>query len=445
MGKRAAVIGLGKSGRAASLLLKEEGFEVWGFDLNEDLQEVKRELEEKEIRVELGPYDERSFEGVSLVIVSPGVDPKADLFKHLKEKGVKVIGELELAFQRVDEPIVAITGTNGKSTTTSLIGHILQKSGIKVFVGGNLGIPLSDYVLSGEKAEVLVLEVSSFQLETIESFKPFISVFLNISDDHYDRHKDFNDYLMAKANIFKNQTEREFAILNFDDPVVKEFEKKIRPKVIPISKKTIKGIFLEGEKIRWDFEGKEGAIELKGIPLKGPHNLENVMASIGASLLLGIDEERIRGGLYTFQPLPHRLQFVGEIEGVLFYDDSKATNPHATLRALEAFETPVILIAGGLDKGVDLGVLRSKAQTLKAIVAIGKARPKLKEVFQDLIPVFEAEDMEEAVKLAFSCAKPGECVLLSPSCASFDMFRDYKHRGEAFQKAVRRLVNEKGL
>ena len=445
MGERAAVIGLGKSGRAASLLLKEEGFEVLGFDLNEDLQEVKRELEEKGIKVELGPYDERSFKGVSLVIVSPGVDPKAELFERLKEKGVKVIGELEFAFQRVKEPIVAITGTNGKSTTTSLIGHILQKGGIKAFVGGNLGTPLSEYVLRREKAEVLVLEVSSFQLETIESFKPFISVFLNISDDHYDRHRDFNDYLKAKANIFKNQTEEDFAILNFDDPVVKEFEKKIKSKVIPISKGPIKGIFLEGERIRWDFEGKEGAIELKGIPLKGPHNLENVMASIGASLLLGLDEERIREGLYTFQPLPHRLQFVAEVEGVLFYDDSKATNPHATLRALEAFENPVILIAGGLDKGIDLGVLRSKVGKLKALVAIGKARPKLKEIFRDLIPVFEAEDMEKAVKLAFSAAKSGECVLLSPSCASFDLFLDYKHRGEVFQEAVRRLASEKGL
>ncbi len=445
MGERAAVIGLGKSGRAASLLLKEEGFEVLGFDLNEDLQEVKRELEEKGIKVELGPYDERSFKGVSLVIVSPGVDPKAELFERLKEKGVKVIGELEFAFQRVKEPIVAITGTNGKSTTTSLIGHILQKGGIKAFVGGNLGTPLSEYVLRREKAEVLVLEVSSFQLETIESFKPFISVFLNISDDHYDRHRDFNDYLKAKANIFKNQTEEDFAILNFDDPVVKEFEKKIKSKVIPISKGPIKGIFLEGQRIRWDFEGKEGAIELKGIPLKGPHNLENVMASIGASLLLGLDEERIREGLYTFQPLPHRLQFVAEVEGVLFYDDSKATNPHATLRALEAFENPVILIAGGLDKGIDLGVLRSKVGKLKALVAIGKARPKLKEIFRDLIPVFEAEDMEKAVKLAFSAAKSGECVLLSPSCASFDLFLDYKHRGEVFQEAVRRLASEKGL
>jgi len=445
MGERAAVIGLGKSGRAASLLLKEEGFEVLGFDLNEDLQEVKRELEEKGIKVELGPYDERSFKGVSLVIVSPGVDPKAELFERLKEKGVKVIGELEFAFQRVKEPIVAITGTNGKSTTTSLIGHILQKGGIKAFVGGNLGTPLSEYVLRREKAEVLVLEVSSFQLETIESFKPFISVFLNISDDHYDRHRDFNDYLKAKANIFKNQTEEDFAILNFDDPVVKEFEKKIKSKVIPISKGPIKGIFLEGQRIRWDFEGKEGAIEVKGIPLKGPHNLENVMASIGASLLLGLDEERIREGLYTFQPLPHRLQFVAEVEGVLFYDDSKATNPHATLRALEAFENPVILIAGGLDKGIDLGVLRSKVGKLKALVAIGKARPKLKEIFRDLIPVFEAEDMEKAVKLAFSAAKSGECVLLSPSCASFDLFLDYKHRGEVFQEAVRRLASEKGL
>jgi len=208
MGERAAVIGLGKSGKAASLLLKEEGFEVLGLDLNENLQEVKRELEEKGIKVELGPYDERSFKGVSLVIVSPGVDPKAELFERLKEKGVKVIGELEFAFQRVKEPIVAITGTNGKSTTTSLIGHILQKGGIKAFVGGNLGTPLSEYVLRREKAEVLVLEVSSFQLETIESFKPFISVFLNISDDHYDRHRDFHDYLRPRPIYSKTKRKR---------------------------------------------------------------------------------------------------------------------------------------------------------------------------------------------------------------------------------------------
>ncbi|RLA85449.1 MAG: UDP-N-acetylmuramoyl-L-alanine--D-glutamate ligase [Deltaproteobacteria bacterium] len=441
-GKRVIVVGMGRSGQAASKLLKAKGAEVLVTDMRPEgeVAAAKGELEALGIEVKAGGYDPDVFKGVSLVVLSPGVDPKEALWQGLREEGIEVVGELELASWWVSEPIIAVTGTNGKSTTTSLIGHLLRMAGKRIFVGGNIGAPLSEYVLDGERADLLVLEVSSFQLETIRGFRPHISVFLNISQDHLDRHRDFREYLLAKARIFENQREDDFAVLNRDDPRIWGLIPGIRARPIPFSRmKTQEGVFVDGDSIRWSLSGEEGEISLGGLPLMGPHNLENIMASLAVALICGVGREGIEEALRSFEPLPHRLQFVGEFRGVSFYDDSKATNPDATLRALEAFSRPVVLIAGGLNKGLDLGVLREGADRLRAIVTMGESASRLEEVLGKEVPAVRACSMDDAVRKAFLLARPGDIVLLSPACASFDMFRDYKHRGEAFQEAVRRL------
>lgn len=441
-GKRVIVVGMGRSGQAASKLLKAKGAEVLVTDMRPEgeVAAAKGELEALGIEVKAGGYDHDLFKGAFLVVLSPGVDSKEVLWQELRGEGIEVIGELEMASWWVSEPIIAVTGTNGKSTTTSLIGHLLRMAGKEVFVGGNIGAPLSEYVLDGKGAELLVLEVSSFQLETIRSFRPHISVFLNISPDHLDRHGDFREYLLAKARIFENQREEDFAVLNRDDPWIWGLTPGIRARLIPFSRTRVQeGVFVEGKSIRWSLWGEEGEVSFGGLPLIGPHNLENVMASVAVALICGIEGEAIQEALTNFKPLPHRLQFVGEFKGVSFYDDSKATNPDATLRALEAFSRPVVLIAGGLNKGLDLEILREGADRLRAIVTIGESAPKLEEVLGGEVPAVRACSMDDAVRKAFLLARPGDIVLLSPACASFDMFRDYKHRGEVFQEAVRRL------
>jgi len=442
MDKKVAVIGLGKSGIAASKLLRSKGAYVMAFDLktSEEIKEIREVLEPLGVEVHCGPYKVELLEEVSLVVLSPGVNPQAPLWLGLKRRGTKVIGELELGYWFTDEPIVAVTGTNGKSTTTSLIGHILQSYGRKVFVGGNLGVPLCEYVLSGKKVELLVLEVSSFQLETIEVFRPKVSVFLNISDDHFDRHPNFEAYLSAKLRIFENQMGDDFAVLNRDDPNVWAISTKLRPQVIPFSKSPLsgEGVWYAGDRIKWRLMGKEGEIPFGG-GLLGWHNLENVLASVAVGLVLGVNEGAMAEALLNFKPLPHRVEFVREFRGVKFYDDSKATNPHATLKALESMQGPVVLIAGGQNKGLDLKSLRTKVEKVRAVVAIGEAAPEVEEAFVGAVPVVRAYDMEDAVRKAFALSEPGDSVLLSPACASFDMFRDYKHRGEEFKRAVWKL------
>lgn len=442
MDKKVAVIGLGKSGIAASKLLRSKGAYVMAFDLktSEEIKEIREVLEPLGVEVHCGPYKVELLEEVSLVVLSPGVNPQAPLWLGLKRRGTKVIGELELGYWFTDEPIVAVTGTNGKSTTTSLIGHILQSYGRKVFVGGNLGVPLCEYVLSGKKVELLVLEVSSFQLETIEVFRPKVSVFLNISDDHFDRHPNFEAYLSAKLRIFENQMGDDFAVLNRDDPNVWAISTKLRPQVIPFSKSPLsgEGVWYAGDRIKWRLMGKEGEIPF-GEGLLGWHNLENVLASVAVGLVLGVNEGAMAEALLNFKPLPHRVEFVREFRGVKFYDDSKATNPHATLKALESMQGPVVLIAGGQNKGLDLKSLRTKVEKVRAVVAIGEAAPEVEEAFVGAVPVVRAYDMEDAVRKAFALSEPGDSVLLSPACASFDMFRDYKHRGEEFKRAVWKL------
>lgn len=441
-GRRTAVVGLGRSGYAASKFLKTMGAEVVAADLKPEgeLGPVVGELRAMGVEVLAGGYGPSLFEGASLVVLSPGVDPNQGIFREMREKGVEVIGELELAYRFVREPIIAITGTNGKSTTTTLVAHLLRTAGKEVFVGGNLDRPLSEYLLGEGRADYVVLEVSSFQLETIQTFRPFVSVFLNITPDHLDRHPTFEDYLKAKARIFENQREGDFAVLNLDDEHLKGLRSRIKATPVGFSHTALPEGVWEGDgAIRWSLMGRVGMVPIDGLPIKGGHNVENAMAAVAVAVLCGLGRREIEEGLRTFRPLPHRMEYVGEVGGVSFYDDSKATNPDATLRALDSFSVPVVLIAGGLNKGLDLGVLREKASKLRAVVAIGKAAAQVEEAFRGAAKVVRARDMGEAVREAFGLARPGDCVLLSPACASFDMFRDYKERGRAFQEAVRSL------
>lgn len=442
-GQKVVVVGLGRSGYAASKLLKAKGARVLATDLKEEraLGPLVPELRSLGIEVKAGGYERSLFEEASLVVLSPGVDPHQEVFEDLIKGGVEVIGELELASRfLLGEPIIAITGTNGKSTTTTLIGHLLEKAGKAVFVGGNLDRPLSEYLLEGRRAEYVVLEVSSFQLETISRFKPFISVFLNITPDHLDRHPDFDHYLRAKARIFENQGEGDFAVLNLDDCHILSLKEGIRANRVGFSHRTLKeGVWEEDGFIHWSLWGKRGRVPIEVFPMKGAHNVENAMAAVAVAVLCGLEQGQIEEGLRTYRPLAHRIEWVGEIEGVAFYDDSKATNPDATLRALDAFCRPVVLIAGGLNKGLDLKVLSQKASRLRAVVALGEAAEEIEEAFRGLVPVVRACDMGEAVREAYGLAERGDIVLLSPACASFDMFKDYKERGEAFKRAVREL------
>ena len=443
-GKRTAVVGLGRSGVAAARLLATKGAHVMAVDVKdrESLSEALAVLEPLKVEVLPGGHHPEVLRSTDLVVLSPGVDASLPLWEELKGSGIEVIGELELASRWVQEPIVAVTGTNGKTTTTALIGHLLRSSGKEVFVGGNIGSPLAEYVMEG-KAELVVLEVSSFQLETIRSFHPGVAVLLNVSPDHLDRHGTFEGYLRAKARIFANQTSEDWAVLNLDDPQVRRLcEGGLPPRILSLSKAPLdrrEGVFSVGEEAIIRLGEREERLSLRHLPLLGTHNLENVLAAVGVGILLGLDPRQVEEDLRRFKPLPHRLELVGRVAGVTFFDDSKATNPLATLRAVEALGEGIVLIAGGQNKGLDLSPLRQLAQRLKGVVAIGEAAEEVLRTFDSTVPSVRAEGMEEAVQRAFEMASAGDVVLLSPACASFDMFRDYRQRGEAFKRAVEGL------
>ena len=445
--KKAVVVGLGRSGEAAARLLASRGAKVVVLDHKgeEELRPQMQALEPLGIEVRPGGHHKEALKGADLLVLSPGVDPSLPLWQEARRQGTEVMGELELAARSISEPIIAVTGTNGKTTTTHLIGHLLREARRRVFVGGNIGSPVAEYLLGGERADFVVLEVSSFQLETISTFRPWVAVLLNVGEDHLDRHRSFGDYLRAKARIFENQAPEDWAVLNLDDPPVRGLleASQIPSSTLPFSKEPLdrrEGAFLQGEDALLRLGGIEERVSLRPFPLRGEHNVENALAALLVGRLCGLEPQEMEGALGSFRPLPHRLEFVGEVKGVTFWNDSKATNPSATLRALEAMEGPVVLIAGGRNKGLDLGPLRRAARKkVRAVVALGEAGPEVERAFQGLAPVMRAQGMEEAVRLAFENSSPGEAVLLSPACASFDMFRDYRERGEAFRSAVERL------
>ncbi|MBW1996591.1 MAG: UDP-N-acetylmuramoyl-L-alanine--D-glutamate ligase [Deltaproteobacteria bacterium] len=448
--KKVLVVGLGESGLSVSRWLSHKGARVRVSEIKRlsDLDPRRvRELSALGVEIETGAHREETFLDAELIIVSPGVPMDVEPLMKARHAGIPVVCELGFAAEMIQEPIIAITGTNGKSTTTSLIGSILREAGAGGFVGGNIGRPLMDYLSANQRAEYVVVEVSSFQLDTMDAFTPTVSVILNVSPDHLDRHGSFDSYVQSKLRIFKNQGPGSFLIINDDDPILSPVEPPSGVSVLRFGKarKENRHAFVDGEAVRVRLKGEEEQIiSLEDCRLRGEHNVDNLMASLLCVVLLGISSDPIQGALARFKGLPHRLEFIMEIEGRAFYDDSKATNVDAAVKSMSSFDRPVILIAGGKDKGEDYSFLAeaSKGRVRKAVL-LGESTQLLARSFDGVVSYDRASSMEDAVSKAFDSSVEGDVILLAPACSSFDMFRDYAHRGEVFREAVERLSNGK--
>ena len=444
-GKRVLVVGLGRSGVASALFLKSRGARVTVSDSKSEdqLTEEIPALLDQGITVETGGHGERTFQNQDLIVVSPGVPADAEPIRQARALGRLVIGEIELASEFLQGKIVAITGSNGKTTTTTLTGEVLAACDLKTLVGGNIGTPAISLVDKAVPQTITVLEVSSFQLETIRSFRPKIAVVLNVTPDHLDRHRTFEAYVNAKARIFENQQTDDFAVLNADDPACVELGTRTQAKVFWFSRKqeVEQGAFARQGEIVFRREGSdEGIMAIGELPLKGAHNLENVLAAICCGALLSCDRAKIRTAVRDFKAVEHRLEYVATVRGVEYYNDSKATNVDATIKALESFPSGVHLILGGKDKGSDYTVLYDLLrQRVKRVYTIGAAAQKIESQIKDAVQVVSAATLEAAVKQAANSAQAGEVVLLAPACASFDQFENYEHRGRVFKELVRVL------
>lgn len=436
--KNIVVVGLGMSGFAVARFLKKRGALVVVTDKTEEdkLEAYVPVLREMGVKMELGQHRIDTFEKSDLIVVSPGVPHNILPIKRAALKGIPILGEIELAYRFIREPVVAVTGTNGKTTTTTLLGDMLKKSGQRVFVGGNIGNPLIDYVDKGEKAEVIVAEVSSFQLDTIDTFRPKVAVVLNITEDHLDRYSDFAAYAGAKARIFENQKENDVAVFNGLDPFIGSICKNIKSKKLSFYNQIV-----DDAEINSFFK----SLDFSSIKLPGKHNLENAYAASLAALTIGGSLEGIQSALSNFKGLPHRLEYVATINEVDFFNDSKATNVNAVARALETFSKPIILIMGGRDKGGNFRTLRDLVRRLvKRLIVLGEAKEDILLALGDITSTKGVSSMEDAVLSAYHAASPGDVVLLSPACASFDMYSSYAQRGEDFCRIVDKL-NKSGL
>jgi UDP-N-acetylmuramoylalanine--D-glutamate ligase len=450
-GKRVLVVGLGKSGVASALFLKSRGARVTVSDSKPEA-ELRNEillLLEHGITVETGGHGERTFGGQDLIVVSPGVPVDAPLLVQARSMGESsvtgtIIGEIELAARFLPGKIVAITGANGKTTTTSLAGEIIAAGNFSTLVGGNIGTPAISFVDEAGPSTWIVLEVSSFQLETIVEFRPRIAVILNITPDHLDRHKTFDNYVNAKARVFENQRADDFTVLNADDTTTAGLADRTRGQVVWFSRKkeVERGAIVRGRNIYFrDGQREREILPFDEVSLKGGHNLENVLAGVSVGMLVGCQPEQIREAVRHFKGVEHRLEFVARVAGADYYNDSKATNVDATIKALESFPGNVHLILGGKDKDSDYSVLQDLLrERVKRVYTIGAAAAKIEAQIQGATEIVHAETLEKAVRLAREGAAAGDVVLLAPACASFDQFQSYEHRGRVFKETVHSLV-----
>lgn len=441
-GRRVVVVGAARSGAAAAELLASRGAHVVVTDLRPDIDEADR-LRRSGIALELGGHRRETFTRADLVVVSPGVPFRQRDVEAARLAGIPVIGEIELASRWMRGRIIAVTGTKGKSTTTTLTGRILQAGGLEATVGGNIGLALSAQVDKSTPDTIHVVEVSSFQLETTETFHPWIAVFLNFSPDHLDRHATVDEYREAKARVFANQVADDWAVINADDPIVLEMARRGRARLLRFApaSQIAEGVVIAGSAITRRHEGQDEAlVPLEAIQLAGRHLVADVMAAAAVGCLAGVSSEAMTRAVSSFRGLAHAFELVDEIGGVRFINDSKATNVDAARRAIESVDAGLVAILGGRYKGGDLRDLREPlASRAVAVVAIGEARSLVAEAVRDVVPVHEAESMDAAVALAAALAPVPGTVLLAPACASFDMFRDYAARGTAFTDAVRRV------
>jgi UDP-N-acetylmuramoylalanine--D-glutamate ligase len=446
-GKRVLVVGLARTGVATSLFCAARGAHVTATDSRTEgeIGEAIAKLKDGGVALELGSHREETFLDQDLIIPSPGVPADAPHLRTARAKGVTIWSEIELAYRFMKGRLIGITGSNGKTTTTSLIEHILKTTGMQTILAGNIGTPLIGCVDAMKDDTCTVVELSSFQLELIDTFRPNISVFLNLTLDHLDRHYTFEAYGAIKARLFENQTGEDAAILNADDAATTPYAPSL-PRVYWFGRKqrVAQGAYVRDEEIVFRQDGaEETLLKLEDIPLAGGHNVENVLAAAAAARLAGASASEIANGVRTFAGVEHRLEFVAEVAGVHYYNDSKATNVDATLKALDAFSGRILVILGGKDKGSDYTPLQKPLRE-KAILAllIGAAAEKIEKQISGSVALDRAETLERAVETASHAAQRGDVVLLAPACASFDQFQNYEHRGRVFKDLVKQLEKQ---
>ena len=451
--KNIAVVGLGKTGIALARFLKKRGAAVVATDMaaEKDLGPQVQELRQMGITLELGRQSPEVFQQTDLIVLSPGVPHTIEPVVRAQKSGTPVVGEIELASRFIKEPIVAVTGTNGKTTTTELLGDMLKRSGLDVFVGGNIGKPLIGYVDQGQPADVIVAEISSFQLDTIDRFRPKIAVLLNITSDHLDRYPDFEAYAASKMRLFKNQCPNDIAVVNGSDPLVRSLTTGLKniQLIYPEPGQNEDGAVINGNQIYFQINNSgplnpngqnQWSLNLSEIKLRGRHNLENACAAGLAAIAAGARPEAIRETLDRFHGGAHRLEYLDTIQDVAYFNDSKATNVDAVIKAVQSFSQPVVLIMGGLDKGSNFESLREiLPRHIKNLIVMGHAAGLIRTALGNLTPTITATSMADAVNQAQKVVSPGDVVLLSPGCASFDMYDSYAQRGEDFRKEVLKL------
>jgi UDP-N-acetylmuramoylalanine--D-glutamate ligase len=451
--KKLVVVGLGRTGLATARFLQQKGARVLVADTADEavLGDPVRMLREMGVALELGPHRSASFEKADLIVVSPGVSHTIEPIEQARSRGIPLMSEVELASRFIKEPIVAVTGTNGKTTTTELLGQMLKNSGVSVFVGGNIGNPLIEYVRSGQKNQVVVAEISSFQLDTIDAFRPKVSVLLNITADHLDRYPDFDAYADSKIRVFENQQPEDIAVLNGSDPLIRTKTRGIKSRRLyfPALEADEQGAVLNGKRIILNLNKLKGSqseiripeyLDIAKFRLLGRHNFENACAASLAALCSGASLDGIQQTLDHFKGLPHRMERVATINGAQYYNDSKATNVDGVLRALDSFSKPVVLLMGGRDKGSNFSVLQEHIKEhVKALIVMGEAAGAIQSALGQLLPTKVAASMQDAVTTAFQDAQPEDVVLFSPGCASFDWYNNYAERGDDFRRTVEDL------
>lgn len=449
--KRVLVVGLGISGISTIKALDRLGIslEVMDKKPREELNDILRNLSNIKVeRYHLG-IENINLEDIDLIIKSPGVPPYTKVIENGRKMGIEIITDVEMGFWlSPTDNIIAITGTNGKTTATTLIGEIIKRVYRNTHVVGNIGVGILERIIDAKQDDVFVMEVSSFQLENTKFFKPKVSLILNISPDHLDWHGSYENYINAKKKIFKNQSEGDYVILNYDDKIIRTFEKDLNTNVIWFSmlEKLDRGIYLDGDDIIIKDESEENKImSILDINILGKHNLQNILGSIGACYAMGIDNQIISDGIRDFNGVEHRLEYVGKRKGINFYNDSKGTNPDASIKAIEAIGHSIILIAGGYDKGVEFdSFVESFNDRVKYLILLGETKGKIRDTafnhgFKDCHIV---NDMDEAVDLSYRLAESGDNILLSPACASWDMYGSFEERGRHFKRIVENLEEE---
>jgi UDP-N-acetylmuramoylalanine--D-glutamate ligase len=439
--KKVMVLGLARTGIAAARFLAASGAEVTVSDrrIEADLRGEIAALGDAPVRFRLGGENPEWLRDIDMLIPSPGVPQENPLLEAAARRGIAILSEIELGYRFVRAPLIAITGTNGKSTTTSLIGAMLKAAGANAFVGGNIGAPLIGF--AGKDWDWGVAEVSSFQLEWVQDFRPRIAILLNLTEDHLDRYASFADYCAVKERIFAAQETDDFAVLNRDDPLVWNMKERMRARVVSFGRSPVEaGVYAAKDEIVWRGAGVEERFPLANVKIQGVHNVENLMAAIAAAKAAGAPRAAVQGAMESFAGLEHRLEFVREKNGVRYYNDSKGTNVGAVIKSLASFSAPVVLLAGGVDKGGDYAPLADEIRrTVKKLIVFGAAKEKIRAALGDLTATVVVEDLDAAVREAAASARAGDVVLLSPACSSFDQFRDYTERGRKFRSLVQEL------